>query len=201
MTSTGPGLRERKKEQTKQNLKRVALELFAAEGFDAVSTDDIAAAADVSKTTFYRYFDSKEDVLLGTSSDNRALMRAALAERPVDEPAVEAARHAFRLVAELYENDREQKLLVSKVAKSTPSLAARNLEHQAAWEQMLRDDFARRDPAAEGTLRTWVLAAAVMASLRTAIDFWLTHGAESDLATLVDDSLRLLADGSASRPH
>ncbi len=80
--STTTGLRERKKEATTERLREVALALVAERGFDAVSIDDIAAAADVSKTTFYRYFETKEDVVLGRSSDNLEILRASLAGVP-----------------------------------------------------------------------------------------------------------------------
>jgi AcrR family transcriptional regulator len=191
-----PGLRERKKERTRQELQRAALDLFATKGFDAVSTDDIAAAAEVSKTTFYRYFPSKEDVLLGTSAENLALVRRALADQPEGEGPVQAARNAFRELAERYQADREVKLLVHEVSKTTPSLAARSLEHQATWEEALREDFARRDPTAS-ELRTRVLAAAVLGAVRAAIASWLAHDPSEPLPELVDDALRLLLDTDA----
>ena len=113
--TTTTGLRERKKEATTERLREVALALVAERGFDAVSIDDIAAAADVSKTTFYRYFETKEDVLLGKSSDNLEILRASLEECPAEVPAVEAARHAFHRLAETYQADRAQKLLVERL--------------------------------------------------------------------------------------
>jgi AcrR family transcriptional regulator len=192
MTSTTPGLRERKKQRTKQDLQRVALELFVERGFDEVTTDDIAAAADVSKTTFYRYFESKEDVLLGTAAEKLALMRAALAARPDDEPPLDAVRAALLEVAGLYEIDREQKLLINHITSTTPSLVARNLEHQAAWEELLRDYFADRAASTDPSLPAFVLAASVVATVRASVEYWLTHGAESPLPELVDRALALL---------
>ena len=185
------GLRERKKEATTERLNEVALDLFAEHGFDAVSIDDIAAAADVSKTTFYRYFESKEDVLLGRAGEHLELLETALAERPEGESAVDAARHAFRHVAVTYQADREQKLIVSRLTRTTPSLASRNLAHQAQWEEVMREETARRHPELD-QLKAWVLAAQIIAATRAATAYWLSDGAQGELPDLVDDALRPL---------
>src|ERR687890_697446 len=86
------GLRERKKLATRLALHQAALQLVAERGLDAVSVDDIAARADVSPRTFFNYFPTKDDAVLGL--DPAALRRTAqaLAERPPDEPAVAALR-------------------------------------------------------------------------------------------------------------
>ena len=146
MTTTAPvGLRELKKQRTYEELQRVALELFAARGFDQVTIEDICADAEVSKTTFYRYFDSKEDVLLGSMHEKLAEMATALAERPGSESAIVAVRNAFLEVVAEYQSQRVQKLAVNRIVRTTPSLAARNLEQQTAWENLLREFFVERD--------------------------------------------------------
>jgi AcrR family transcriptional regulator len=185
------GLRELKKQRTYEELQRVALALFAARGFDQVTIEDICADAEVSKTTFYRYFDSKEDVLLGTSHQKLAEMAAALAQRPESESAIVAVRNAFLEVAAEYQSQREQKLAVNRIVRTTPSLAARNLEQQTAWEDLLREFFVERDGVDSPALSHCVLAANVVASLRTAMEYWLNAGADSDLPTVVDEALRL----------
>ena len=200
VTTTTPGRREQKKQQTSDELRRAALELFNARGFDAVTVDDIVAAADVSKTTFYRYFDSKDDVLLGTATEKLELMRSALADRAAAEPALDAVRNAFLSVAQQYEDERDRNLTVGRIMRTTPALAARNLEHQAAWEALLRDFFATRDGADEPGLRHCVLAATVVASLRTAMEYWVTDAAGTDLPTVVDAALRVTIHDLGAAP-
>ena len=200
MTTASPvGLRERKKQRTYEELQRVALELFAARGFDQVTIEDICADAEVSKTTFYRYFDSKEDVLLGSMHEKLAEMAAALAQRPATESAIVAVRNAFLEVAAEYQNQRAQRLAVNRIVRTTPSLAARNLEQQTAWENLLREFFGERDGAATPTLSHSVRAAKVLAALRTAMEYWLANGADTDLPTVVDEALRVPATAPPRR--
>ena len=191
----GVGLRERKKLRTQLELKRVALELFSERGFDHVTTDDIAAAAEVSKTTFYRYFDSKEDVLLGNAAEKLDQMREALADRPDTEPPLTAVRNAMLTLAGRYEIDREQKVLLGRLVRETPSLAARNLEQQVATQNVLATFLAERLGEPADSLRSVVLAANVLATLRVAIDHWVASGGKKKLPDVVSDALQLLADG------
>ena len=193
-----PGLRERKKEATLERLREVALDLFVERGFDAVSVDDIAEVAEVSKTTFYRYFPSKEELLFGRAAEHLALVRSVFDERPLTESPVEAARHAFRAVAGIYQSDPHQKLAMSCIIKSTPSLAPGSQANQTAWEELLRDEVMRRQPDAE-PFHAWVVAAELIACVRAATNFWLAQGAESDLAELVDDALRGVDDSVTGR--
>ena len=200
MTATAPlGLRELKKQRTHEELQRVALALFAAHGFDHVTIEDICAEAEVSKTTFYRYFDSKEDVLLGSSDEKLAAMATALAQRPASESAIVAVRNAFLEVAAEYQSQREQRLAVNRIVRTTPSLAARNLEQQTAWENLLREFFADRDGVNPPELSHCVRAAKVVAALRTAMEYWLAHGADTNLPSVVDDALRVPAAVPARR--
>jgi AcrR family transcriptional regulator len=192
--NVGVGLREQKKQKTLAALQRAALDLVTAHGFDNVTIDDIAAAAEVSKTTFYRYLATKEDALLANRAEKLEYLRIALAAQPPDAPPLEAVRAAVGEVAQRYQHDRRQMLALAKITRVTPSLAARTLEYDAASEELLREYFARRDPDGAASLQSWVRAALVVATLRAARDYWLTRGAALALPELVDDALRILID-------
>lgn len=192
---TAPGLRERKKLRTQRDLRDAALALFVERGFDHVTTDDIAAAAEVSKTTFYRYFDSKEDVLLGNSAEKLEFMRAALAAQPTDESPMTALRTAILSVFERYEGDQAQQFAIGKLMRETPSLSARNLEHQAAWSGLLCDFLATRLGTRHDELRVRVLAANITATIRAAVDHWLEGKSTDDLPSVVAEAMQMLIDG------
>ncbi len=176
-----------------------ALRLFAERGFDVVSVDDIAARADVSRRTFFRYFASKEDVLLSDHPRRLAHLRRALGGRPEDEPALTALRHAILSMAGGYEEERQRLLDRARIMARTPSLHARSLAHQRLWEEAVADMVAERmgvDPAVD--LRPGVVAATTLASLRVAVAAWLVRDGRPHLPTLIAEALDLL-DGGLER--
>jgi AcrR family transcriptional regulator len=196
-----PGLRERKRLRTERELKEATLRLALERGWDHVTIDDIAAEAEVSKTTFYRYFDSKEDALLGNPAEKTAGIVEALAERPATEPTLTAVRTAIIGVINSYEHDRETSLAIGRVIRSTPALIARNLEHQAVWEAMLADFVRGRleaDQEPDAELRSRVVAAIVVATLRSTIDYWRDTDGADHLPDLMDASLAMLAEKRAA---
>src|SRR3984957_1030816 len=93
-TTAAPGLRERKRQQTRERLTRMAMALFLERGFEATTLDDIAAAADISRRNFFHYFASKEDVVFAWQEDSMAALIAAVASRPAGEAMVAAAGEA-----------------------------------------------------------------------------------------------------------
>ena len=195
------GLRERKKLRTERDLQDATLRLAIERGFDQVTIDDIAAEVEVSKTTFYRYFETKEDALLGKSSHKADGLADALAERPADEPTMVAVRTAMMSFVRSYEHDRDRSLAVGRLIRTTPSLQARNLEHQAAFESVLADFVRTRLEAGappDPELRSRVVAAIIVATIRSAIDHWRdTDGAEH-LHDVMDASLAMLAEDRAA---
>src|SRR5690348_777086 len=88
-----PGLRERKKQQTRETIVRVALELFGERGYDETTLAEIAEAADVSPRTIFSYFDSKEEILFCESSHSLEEVKAALEQRPEGTTTVDAIRN------------------------------------------------------------------------------------------------------------
>jgi AcrR family transcriptional regulator len=197
--AAGDGLRERHRLRTEAALEHAALRLFAERGFDVVTVDDIAARADVSRRTFFRYFASKEDVLLSDHPRRLAQLRRALAGRPEDEPALTALRHAILSMTGGYEEERQRLLDRATIMEHTPSLHARSLAHQRLWEEAVAGMVAERmgvDPTVD--LRPGVVAASTLASLRVAVAAWLARDGQPHLPTLVAEALDLL-DGGLER--
>jgi AcrR family transcriptional regulator len=190
------GLRERHRKRTAADLEEAALALFTKRGFDAVTIDDIAAAADVSRRTFFRYFASKEDVILSDHPRRLDELQAALDRRPPDEPALTALRHAILSLAGSFEEQRDHMLRRFRLVTTTPALEARSLCLQRNWESAVTAMLAERmgvDPAKD--LRPGVVAATAMAAMRVATVNWLAGGGQGDLPAIVADSLDLLDGG------
>jgi AcrR family transcriptional regulator len=194
-----PGLRERRKALTAAELEAAAYRLFGERGFDNVTVDDIAAEADVSRRTFFRYFASKEDVLLADHFVQLARLREAMAARPPDEPIVTALRNALLSLTGDFEERKEKVILRGRLMRDTPSLQARSLVHQKLWEDAMQELVAARlgvDPVKD--LRPGVVAAAALAAMRVAFTTWLTAGCKGDLIELITEALDLL-DGGLSQ--
>src|SRR5256885_9472213 len=194
--ATVDGLRERHRKRTAADLEAAALDLFCSRGFDAVTIDDIAAAADVSRRTFFRYFASKEDVVLSDHPKRLDELQAALDRRPAEEPALAALRHAIMSLADTYEEQREHMLRRFSLMTATPALEARSLCLQRNWETSVTEMLAARmgvDPTRD--LRPGVVAATTMAAMRVATANWLAGGGRGDLPVTVAASLDLLDGG------
>src|SRR3954467_8608075 len=129
-----PGLRERKKEQTRHALESAALALFAEKGFDGTTVDEIAEACDVSQRTFFRYYGAKEDVLFADGDERLEALLAEIAARPADELAGRAVQAAFRSTTADYAEDRERLLLRSRIFDGSSSLRSHKFERQQSWE-------------------------------------------------------------------
>ncbi|MGH9002441.1 MAG: TetR family transcriptional regulator [Acidimicrobiia bacterium] len=193
---TPPGLRERHRRRTATQLEEVALKLFVEHGFDATTVDDIAAAAEVSRRTFFRYYASTEDVLLADHPKQLADLRAALAARPASEPILTALRQALMSLSGSYEENRDRLLLRARVMRGTPSLQARSLVLQRDWEQAVSEMVAEHlGVDAQGDLRPAVVAATMLGALRAAFGMWLEGGGTAHLPSLVAEALDLLDSG------
>ncbi|MDX2548877.1 TetR family transcriptional regulator [Streptomyces sp. WI04-05B] len=188
------GLRERKKLKTWRSIRREAFRLFAEQGYDATSVDQIAAAAEVSQSTFFRYFPTKEDVVLMDEYDS--MLGDALGNRPVDEPIVDAVRHALSdSLARLLASDREELLFRTRLTFSVPSIRARSLEEQLQSQAAIAQLIAERTGRDGDDLEVKCVAAAIIAVLTTVIWHWVEHDGVGDLTALYDNQLALLSQG------
>ncbi|MFB7362883.1 TetR family transcriptional regulator [Streptomyces hydrogenans] len=143
-------LAQRKRELVATELTETALQLFAQRGFEAVTVDEIATAVGVSKRTFFRYFASKDDVVVQFLAGMGADMRAELAARPAGEPPSAALLHAVSVPLAACGDHAERTLPVVRLILRTPALLARFLEHEAGWREELAGELAARlglDPA------------------------------------------------------
>jgi AcrR family transcriptional regulator len=190
------GMRERKKQRTRDDLTRIAAGLFAEHGYDAVTIDDIAAAADVSHRTFYRYFSSKEDLVLGDLNERIASFIDALASRPSDEPVLESIRTVVHGLAADFEQTYETNKARSALIAATPALKLREGERQAFVEEAITPLIAERIGVdADADIRPRLIAACAVTAMRVATNIWLASGSAGSLTPTVDRALTLLTRG------
>jgi AcrR family transcriptional regulator len=193
------GLRERKKARTRDAIAAAAVDLFESKGYDATTVDEIAEAADVSPRTFFRYYDSKVDVVMGRKGgpdgeDDDLALR--LGTRPPEEGPVEATRQVLR--EELVGALTADPLLVRqiRIMLGTPSLQAIAREHFNEHHDDMAADFAARMGVAEGDYRAHIVASAVSNTMWTVVAHWVAEGGDGPtLVAMLDEAFTLLAGG------
>lgn len=189
------GLRERKKEATRQAVHEATLRLTVELGFDHVTVEAVADAAGISRRTFSNYFDGKEDALLyGEEQQMAALVRAVL-ERPADEPAWPALRAAMKQFSKGVAPPEREWAVRTRLALRHPSLLARQLANHAAMERDLAEAVALRAGPPNGAVRPQVMAAAFLSSLRIAMRMWIEEDQTGDPAALIDEILDEMSRG------
>ncbi|MFF4713244.1 TetR family transcriptional regulator [Streptomyces eurythermus] len=195
MTSRPAGtLAQRKRQLVADELTQAALGLLARGGFDAVTVDEIAAAAGVSKRTFFRYFASKEDVVVQFLTGLGAAMREELASRPAPEPPSTALRHTVWRSIDACAGQTERTLRVVQLILRTPALLARFLERQAQWREELAAVLAGRlglDPATE--LYPRLAAGMALTAFHTVLQRWSESDGTEDPAALTDGCFAVIA--------
>jgi AcrR family transcriptional regulator len=177
------GLRERKRQQTRERLTRVAMELFLARGFEATTLDDIAAAAEISRRSFFHYFASKEDVVLAWQDGSTDALIAAIAERPADEPMLVAAENAILAMVRNFKID--EALAIARLKRETPVLQAREQAKYEKMERAMAAALGNRASDENGQTRARLVAMITTGAIRLASENWLTQGAGEKPEALV----------------
>lgn len=196
MTGSSPvSLRDRTRERVRADIAEHAIVLFAEQGFDATTVDQIVAAVGISPRSFFRYFATKEDVVMGDFFSHVRPMEAALRERPPNEDAFTAWRRSVEKLIEATEADVKGSLRIVRIMTSTASLRARHLEKHLAWAEILIPLVVERVPP--GSFKPEVPARAIVMCGFTCFDIALTAWAETDgkasLSDLLDAALGALA--------
>ncbi|WP_079008907.1 TetR family transcriptional regulator [Streptomyces sp. XY431] len=189
-------LRERKKLKTRQTIRREAYRLIAEQGYENTTVDQIAAAAEVSPSTFFRYFATKEDLVL-TDEYDPAMIDALLA-RPADEPFLRSCREALiGLLRQLLEHEREELLVRMRLTKDVPALRARMIDTGNEPQRLYLTVLTRRAGVREPTFAMRITAAAIGAATTETVLQWAESGGSEDIAELVHRTFAILEDGFA----
>jgi AcrR family transcriptional regulator len=190
-----PTLRNRAARAVRAEIAAVAIRLFLEQGFDKTTVDQIAAEAGLSRTSFFRYFATKEDAVLGHLEELGQQARDALVARPADEPAWQALRHAFDLLIAERSAYPEGGMGMHRMLRDTPSLQARRLGKQLGWQELLAPEVARRLGASGDPYdpRPRALVAAALGCLNVAVDVCALSEGAVDLADLLDQAMGALA--------
>jgi TetR/AcrR family transcriptional regulator, regulator of mycofactocin system len=175
-------------------MELVALELFAAQGYDVTTVEQIAAEAGVSRRTFFRYFDSKSAVLWHEFDGEVEALRVAFTLVPADLTVMDAIRHAVVSVNRYRAEDVPELRARLNLIGSDPALQASAAPHYDAWERAVSEFAGARLGLPADALHPLAIGRTTLAACRAAFDRWLQR-ADADLTVYLDAALRGLAAG------
>jgi AcrR family transcriptional regulator len=186
-------LRERKKAKTRATIQQHALRLFQEHGYSATSVEQIADAAEISPSTFFRYFPTKEDVVLNDEFDARFI--EAFNAEPADISPIKAMRHSIKIVyANMAPAERISEQERSKLIFTVPELRSAYMSNLTDLLRMISDMVAKRVNRDPNTLAVRTFAGALM-GVALSVIFTQTENPDLDTFTLMDEAFSYLEDG------
>ncbi|MGW3472337.1 TetR family transcriptional regulator [Saccharopolyspora sp. NPDC000995] len=189
-----PGLREQKRALVRRQLAEAALRLFLQRGYEATTVEDIANAASVSRATFFRYFETKDDAVLSQLDAVGADLIAAYRARPLDEHPWDSLKEVL-LHAAARITDPDRMLALLELTWTTPSLRARRLDKTATWRSNLTALTRERMGCDDRDPLPILLVHAALAAGESALGAWAATLATADLAHLLNNTFTTLGAG------
>lgn len=177
-----------------RELEVAALGLFETRGFDRTTVEDIARAAGVSRRTFFRYFDSKADVLWHAFDQEVGALRAALDALPPDAPLMAGIRDAVVSVNHYTAADVPELRSRINLIGTVPALQASAAVHYDSWERAITDYAAARLGEPATSLRPLAVGRATLAVCRAAYEIWVAR-ADADLTRYLAQAIDSMARG------
>jgi AcrR family transcriptional regulator len=181
------GLRDVTRRAVRAEIAAKAMDLFLEQGFDETTVNQVAAAVGMSSRSVFRYFDSKEEMVIGELVELGHEVAAALERRPDDEDPWIALRHALQVCVDSLEGQEVGRRRATMLA-STPSLRTAMLDKQMRWQEALVPHIEKRLPVT-GELRALqarALVSTALACLDVAATAWTEPPGDRSLRDLVD---------------
>ncbi|MCT9081411.1 TetR/AcrR family transcriptional regulator [Streptomyces fulvoviolaceus] len=192
------GLRERKKIKTRTAIRDATYALIKEQGYDATTIEQIAERAEVSPSTVFRYFPTKEDIVLTDEYD--PIILAELRNRPADEPWVESVQYVMKKAISFgLEQEPEITRLRSHLLVQVPAVRARMREHISVTSRMLAEAVAERTGWDKDSLEVRVYTISLISGFGEISQYWAESDFQEDLVDLVDRTVAVLAHGLPTR--
>ncbi|WP_433081096.1 TetR family transcriptional regulator [Dactylosporangium sp. CA-052675] len=190
-----PGLRERKKQKTRWAIQEHAVRLFVQQGYDATTVEQIAEAAEISPSTFFRYFKTKEDVVIQDRYDE--LMAEKIRAAPDGLTPLEVVRHAFvDAFKATTQHEVDQALERARLQLGVPALRMRALDSLQDSITFLAVPLAERLGRPADDFRCRAFVGACVGAMMNALLTWARDGGDAHEALkLIDQALDVVAEG------
>jgi AcrR family transcriptional regulator len=194
ITPIAQGLRERKKKKTRESIQHEAMRLFGKQGYEQTTVEQIAAAVEISPSTFFNYFHSKEDVVLYDSYD--PILARLLSERPADEPLSVSFRRVLEAMDSIFQRDREIILARGRLWFEVPALRARLWEELEKAQAFMRMQIAQRSGRDADDFETRVAVAVMVGAALEAMREWMSRDGKGSFVVLVNQALEMVEAGA-----
>jgi TetR/AcrR family transcriptional regulator, regulator of mycofactocin system len=186
--------RGRRPSTSRAEVARAALDLFNRQGYDQTTVREIAAAVGVSRRTFFRYYDSKRDVVWGEFDAELVRLADELSGAPSDEPMMDVLRRAVVATNRFGAGELDELRIRIGLIGSVPSLVAHSAVRYTEWCEVVAEFVAARTGCSPGALIPQTVARACLGAAVAAFSGWACHETD-DLSGTVDRAFRLLATG------
>ena len=190
ITPFGQSLRERKKLKTREAIQREAMRLFQKQGYEETTVEQIAAAVEISPSTFFNYFPSKEDVVLYDAYD--PMMASLFLARPADEPLSVSFRAVLDSLAAIFQRDREIILARSKLIIGEPALRAQAWEQLEKARDLICGVIAQRYGRSANDLDVRIVVMAVLGAVMEATREWALRDGDVPMVELINRAVRVV---------
>ncbi len=184
------GLRERKRRETLRRITDAGMCLFIEKGYEATTLDDIAAAAGISRRTFFYYFKSKDDILLSLQSGMGEMIVASLREAPQDQRPLTAVRNAILKVCAPFPAD--DMIAIDRLMRSSEAVQARKQASYVQHEQTLFAALCEKWPGSERETALRLVAMLAIGATRLAFDALNREGGKRPIAELLNEAFDAL---------
>lgn len=190
----GLGLRERKKIKTREAIRSATYALIKEQGYDATTIEQIADRAEVSPSTVFRYFPTKEDIVLTDEYD--PLMLEELRARPAGEPWMDSLRHIMQKAIELTAaEDPEMIRMRAHLGVQVPAVRSRMFESMSETGRMLCEAIGDHFGLAPDDLRVRVYAMSLIGGIMEVSMYWAENDFKGDLKDLMHQALDVMEHG------
>lgn len=189
--TAGTGRRQQKKLETRAALNEAAVALFASQGYERTTVDDLCREANVSLRTFFRYFESKDDVLFAREMDIDPLLASIRSTDPATAP-LDAFRDAYLAQPRLSADDAAQAVLFHRAMGSSAVLQGQYVAGMEWFREQVANALAERRGSGVPSDGDVLAATLGQATLDHAYRLWLRRGARGDLRTIVERSFDLV---------
>lgn len=171
-------------------VSEMAFALFVERGYEETTVEDICEVAGISRSTFFRYFPTKEDVFMGEMSVSGEIVLAALREQPDDKAPWTALRMALTPLIEHYDADPGRRPQLIRFITTTPVLAVQHIQKAPAWHALLEPEVVRRLGSVEAAdPRPAALVSAMLGCLDSALKAWAAGNGSPELISVLEQAM------------